>query len=168
MHLHIAHPMAKIPLHRIAPRSRKENRMCRATTRIRCIALVGIACIAAVPGTATAQYNCPVAVELDGKKILAGEIRDVSRPPTDRLWELLKTLSFSPAKDAKDLPDPKTHETASLKGELRVKITGAGQVGVKELNLVRNKLNLEAWVIAPADVTRILELRKASGDDKKK
>jgi hypothetical protein len=119
-------------------------------------------CLLATP-EARAQYRCAVGIELKGKTILAGQIRDTERPETDQLWELLKTLSFSPTSAAKDLPDPKTAERATLKGDLRVKVDGAGQVQLEELRLVRNKFDPTAWVIAPEDVTRILKLRKAAG-----
>jgi len=134
---------------------------------IRLLALVGIVCIAAIPGQAMAQYNCAVSIELKGKTILSGGIRDVERPPTDQLWETLHTLSFSPAASAKDLPDPQTVEKTTLKGDLRVKINGAGHVELTELNLVQNKFNTSAWVIAPEDVTRILKMRKADETPKK-
>lgn len=117
-------------------------------------------CMLALPGVAEAQYRCGVAIELKGKAILQGTIRDVERPPTDELWELLKTLSFAPNKSAKDVPDPTVAETTTLKGDLRVTINGAGHVDVKELGLVRNKYAPETWQIAPAEVTRILKLRK--------
>src|SRR5690349_9598053 len=121
---------------------------------------LGIPLMLALPAIASAQYNCAVTIEWKGKAILAGEIRDTDRPPTDQLWELLKTLSFAPARDAKDLPDPKAVAQATLKGELRVKINGAGEVPVAELRLVRNPFNPGAWVIAPDEVTRIVRLRK--------
>lgn len=141
--------------------------MFRTKIRIPLLALLAIVCVAAVPGTASAQYNCAVAIELKGKEILNGQIRDVERPPTDQLWDHLRTLSFSPTANAKDLPDPKTVEKTTLKGELRVKIDGAGNVELSELNLVRNKRNTSAWVIAPEDVLRILKMRKADDTPKK-
>jgi hypothetical protein len=128
--------------------------------------LLVIAAVASMPTLAVAQYRCAVAIDLKGKTVLAGEIRDVERPPTDELWKLLKTLSFSPGKDGADLPDPKVTEKATLKGELRVKVNGAGQVALTELRLVRNPFNDAAWVIAPEDVTRILALRAAGKEDK--
>ena len=142
--------------------------MHRTTSGIHFLALLGIACVMTIPGKAIAQYNCAVAIELKGKEILKGQIRDVERPPTDQLWQHLNTLSFSPAEDAKDLPDPKTVEKTTLKGDLRVKINGAGYVELKEISLVRNKRNAAAWVIAPDDVDRILKMRKASGEDQPK
>jgi hypothetical protein len=141
--------------------------MFRSMIDVHFFAIFGIAFIAAIPGKAIAQYNCAVAIELKGKEILKGQIRDVERPPTDQLWELLKSLSFSPTPNAKDLPDPKSTEKTTLKGHLRVKINGAGNVEMSELNLVRNKLNTSAWVIAPEDVTRILRMRKAEDAPKK-
>ena len=142
--------------------------MNRGPIEIQFVALLGIACLAAMPAKASAQYNCPVAIELKGDKILIGQIRDEQRPSTARLWELLNTLSFSPDKGFKDLPEEETIGKATLKGELRVKIDGAGDVALKELNLVRNKYNAEAWVIAPADVTRIIRMRKVNEDQPNK
>ena len=142
--------------------------MNRGPIGIQFVALVGIACLAAMPAEASAQYNCPVAIELKGDKILNGQIRDEQRPSTARLWELLNSLSFSPDNGFKGLPEEKTVGKATLKGELRVTIDGAGDVALKELNLVRNKYNAEAWVIAPADVTRILGMRKASEENPNK
>lgn len=127
---------------------------------IRLLAFLGFAGILAAPGTVHAQYNCAVAIELKGKDILKGTIRDTERPPTDQLWEMLKSLSFSATASGKDLPDPKTVEKTTLKGALRVKINGAGNVELKELTLVRNRFNSAAWVIAPDEVTRILKMRK--------
>jgi hypothetical protein len=130
------------------------------------LVVLTIACLTALPSQCYAQYNCPVKIELQGKALLEGLIRDTERPPTDVLWEInLQTLSFSPAKDAKGLPDPKTKGEAKLAGDLSVVIDGAGQVRLKELRLVRNKFNSSAWVIAPEDFKRILQLRK--GSDKK-
>ncbi len=127
------------------------------------ITLLGIACLVAIPDRAVAQYQCAVAIELKGKAVLKGEIRDTERPSTDQLWELLKSLSFSPTKDGKDLPSAKSAEQATLKGEIRVKVNGAGEVALRELGLVRNQFNPDAWVIAPADVALIIKMRKASG-----
>jgi hypothetical protein len=141
--------------------------MFRTTIGIPFLALLGIVCIATVPGKAIAQYNCAVAIELKGKDVLKGQIRDVERPPTDQLWELLKSLSFSPTANGNDLPDPKSVEETTLKGALKVKINGAGNVELSELKLVRNKLNTSAWVIAPEEVTRILKMRKADDTPKK-
>ena len=132
------------------------------------VLLVGITFLAALPATADAQYRCAVAIEIKGKPVLQAQIRDVERPPTDELWDLLKSLSFSPTKDGKDLPDPTTNEQTTLKGDLRVTINGAGNVELTELRLVRNKLSTSAWVIAPADVTRILKMRKTAEDKQPK
>ena len=117
---------------------------------------------------AAAQYRCAVSIELKGKTVLQGEIRDTERPSTDQLWDLLKTLSFSPASKSKDLPDPQSVERATLKGGLRVKVNGEGQVELKEISLVRNKRSTDAWIIAPDDVARILKMRNASGEEKPK
>jgi hypothetical protein len=124
---------------------------------------LGVGCLAALPSRGYGQYNCPVAIEFRGKAVLEGRIRDVERPSTDVLWEeKLKTLSFSPTEYGKDRSDLKAGEKTKLEGELRVVIDGAGHVSVKELHLVRNKFDTSAWVIAPEDFKRILELRKAS------
>jgi hypothetical protein len=147
--------------------SHEETEMFRTTIGGPFLALLGIVCVAMVPGTVVAQYNCAVAIEHKGKDILKGQIRDVERPPTDQLWELLKTLSFSPTANGNDLPDPKSVEKTTLKGTLKVKINGAGNVELSELNLVRNKLTKTAWVIAPEDVIRILKMRKADNAPKK-
>jgi hypothetical protein len=66
-----------------------------------------------------------------------------------------------------DLPNPEAVEKTTLKGEVRVIINGAGNVEVAELNLVRNKRNTSAWVIAPEDVEKILKVRKAKDAPKK-
>lgn len=130
--------------------------------------VVGITCLLAVPTQAFAQYRCAVVIELKGKAILAGEIRDVERPPTNELWMTLNSLSFSPTKGSKDLPDPKSVDRATLKGELCVKVNGAGQVQLGELHLVRNKFNTSAWVIASDDAARILKMRNAASEEPKK
>ena len=132
------------------------------------VVALGIPCVMAMPSRVFAQYRCAVAIELKGKAILKGEIRDVERPPTNQLWELLQSLSFSATENGKDVPDPKTVDRVTLKGELRVKVNGAGQVQLEELRLVRNKLNASAWVIAPEDVTRILKMRKTPGSEQPK
>jgi hypothetical protein len=132
------------------------------------ITLFGVVGPMALPGKANAQYRCAVVIELKGAAVLRGQIRDVERPPTDELWKMLETLSFSPTKDGKDMADPKSVEQTTLKGELRVKVNGAGEVDLKELRLVRNKNNAEAWVIAPEDFTRILKMRKASAEEQPK
>lgn len=129
---------------------------------------LSIAGLAAVPGHAVAQYRCAVAIELKGKTILAGEIRDTERPSTEELWDILRTLSFSATKDGRDLPDPKAVDQTTLKGALRVKVNGAGEVQLEELRLVRNKFNTSAWVIAPEDFARILKMRKEAGDEQPK
>jgi hypothetical protein len=121
---------------------------------------LAVAYLALSPGLVRAQYNCGVAIELKGKAVLKGQIRDTQRPRTDQLWELLKTLSFSPTEAGKVVPDPKAEDRATLKGELQVKINGAGQVKLEELRLVRNKYDATAWVIAPEEVTLILNIRK--------
>src|ERR1019366_10363503 len=100
---------------------------------------------AALPSNADAQYRCAVAVEIKEKAVLQGQIRDVERPPTDQLWELLRTLSFSPTKEGRELPDLNAVEQATLKGKLRVAVNGAGDVELTELHLVRNKFNNSAW-----------------------
>jgi hypothetical protein len=132
------------------------------------VVLLGVAGWAALTGRAVAQYRCAVAIDLKGKAVLAGEIRDTERPRTNELWELLKTLSFNPTKDGQALPDPKSVERTKLEGEIRVRINGAGQVQLKELSLVRNKLDANAWVIAPEDVARILKLRNSSSQEQPK
>src|SRR2546425_10932828 len=119
--------------------------MMRFPSGVVVVLFLGVVWLATFPGQVDAQYRCAVAIELKGKAVLQGEIRDTERPSTKQLWDLLKTLSFSATKDGKDLPDPKSVETATLKGELRVKINGAGQVELKEITLVRNKLSTEAW-----------------------
>src|SRR5262245_62962816 len=96
------------------------------------LVLMGGVCLGFVSERALAQYRCAVAIELKGKEILKGQIRDVERPPTDQLWDLLKTLSFSPTANAKDLPDSGTATKTTLKGELRVTIDGAGSVPLTE------------------------------------
>lgn len=134
--------------------------MFRNRWRAGLIAVVGLGFLAA-PDRVAAQYNCAVTIELDGKGILRGTIIDVERPPTEQLWQTLNTLSFSGSAKA----DPQNPARATLKGDLRVIINGAGDVKLNELRLVQNKYNASAWVIAPEDVAQILKLRKEA--DKK-
>ena len=92
--------------------------MVRNTVNVLVILLVG-ACWLAAPGAADAQYRCGVAIELKGKVVFKGEILDTERPSTDELWNLLKTLSFTPAgKNIKDLPADKSVEQANTEGRL--------------------------------------------------
>ncbi len=137
------------------------------STPVLLVMLVGIAGLTAFPDRADAQkgYRCPVTIEMQGKNVLQGEIRDTERPSTAELWNLLKSLSFGATKAGQGVSDLKSADKATLKGKIQVKVAGAGQVQVAELNLVRNKLNPEAWVIAPEDVARILKIQ--SGADKK-
>ena len=126
------------------------------------LSIVAAAIVLVAPRPAAAQYLCPVGIELNGKKVLAAQIRDTERPSTDVLWQLLMTLSFSPTEDGKTLPNAADAKATTLKGKVRVQINGAGEVSLGELGLVQNRNNAGAWVIAPGDVTRILEMRKAS------
>jgi hypothetical protein len=127
--------------------------------------LVGLACWATLLDRADAQYRCAVTIDLKGTAVLQGTIRDVERPPTEQLWDTLRTLSFQPTRDGKGLPDPKSVERTMLNGEIRVRVNGAGEVSLKEISLVRNKRNTSAWVIAPDDVEQILKLRRSSGKE---
>jgi hypothetical protein len=129
--------------------------MVRSRLIVFAASLLGLAIVAA---PVKAQYNCAVAIELDGKKVMAGQIRDTERPSTKALWDLLKTLSLSGS--GKEIADPTAVETMQLKGKVRVAIDGAGHAEVAELNFVRNKYNPSAWVIAPADVTRVIKARQ--------
>lgn len=127
------------------------------------IAVLGLAVVAAAPGRAQAQYNCAVNIEMGGKNVLAGQIRDEKRPSTPQLWELLQTLSFN----EKEKGLTKENGGLTLKGDVRVIIDGAGQVKLSELRLVPNKFDATAWVIAPEDVARILKIRKEGQPDPK-
>jgi hypothetical protein len=126
----------------------------------RCFFAAACLGLAVVAAPVKAQYDCSVSIELDGKAVLAGRIRDEQRPSTEALWNLLKTLSFERTTVGKEVADPKSVDRTQLKGKIRVTIDGAGQAELAELNFVRNKYNPDAWVIAPTDVTRVIKSRQ--------
>jgi hypothetical protein len=117
----------------------------RALTSLSAVALF----LVCLPGAAKAQYLCAVTVKLGGKVVLTGQIRDAERPSTEQLWQTLQTLSLH-------------GDGPTLKGDVLVVIDGAGEVRLRELNLVTNKYNRAAWVVAPADFERIMKIRKES------
>jgi hypothetical protein len=126
--------------------------------------LFGCACLVVLPAWASAQYNCAVTIDVKDKVVLKGTIQDVERPPTEELWQILQTLAFDGSVADKD-----SEGRGILKGVIRVKINGAGEVKLEELRLVQNKRDSKSWVIAPEDYTRIVKLRKAQdGKSKKK
>lgn len=125
-------------------------------SRLTSAQFLGLAASIVLPGSALAQYNCAVTIDVKDKVVLKGTIRDVERPPTEELWQILQTLAFTGDKEFK----------GTLKGQVRVKINGAGEVKLEELQLVPNKRG-DGWVIAPDDFARIVKLRKAQ-DAKKK
>jgi len=132
------------------------------------VLILGTIILAAMAAPADAQYRCAVAIQLKGKDVLKGEIRDTEPPSTDLLWELLHSLSFSPTDEAKGVPELKWVEKSTLTGELHVSINGAGSMKLKELRLIPNKRNPDAWVIEPSEVTRILQMRKAQSKESPK
>jgi hypothetical protein len=134
--------------------AQKEDRMSRFTSAL----FFGLVAIIALPGLARAQYNCAVTIDVKDKVVLKGTIRDVERPPTEELWQILQTLSFTGDKEFQ----------GTLKGQIRVKINGAGEVKLEELQLVPNKRDSKSWVIAPDDYAKIVKLRKAQDEKKKK
>jgi hypothetical protein len=124
---------------------------------------VGCFCLVVLPGKASAQYQCPVSIDVKDKKVLQAEIRDVERPPTEELWQILQTLAFTGS-----VPEPDAEGRSILKGDIRVKINGAGEVKLDELRLVRNKRDKKTWVIASEDFERIVKLRKEADKKSKK
>ena len=126
-------------------------------------AFLGFACMIVLPAWASAQYNCAVTIDVKDKVVLKGTIRDVERPPTDELWQILQTLAFDGSVADKD-----SEGRGILKGVIRVKINGAGEVKLEELRLVPNKRDAKSWVIAPDDYARIVKLRKAQDEAEEK
>jgi hypothetical protein len=127
------------------------------------VLVLGFACLLILPARASAQYLCPVSIDVKDKKVLQAQIRDVERPPTEELWQILQTLAFTG-----EVPEPNAEGRAVLKGDIRVKIDGAGEVKLLELRLVPNKRGKNSWVIAPEDFERIGKLRKEASKEKRK
>jgi hypothetical protein len=111
-----------------------------------------------------------VAVELDGKTVFQDTIRTLERDTVAETWNDLLSYALKPTKDAKDVPEAGKGDRIALKGKIVVhilpvesskranRITGSAEL--TELSLDRAKFVPGQWIIAPADATRIVELRK--------
>ena len=105
-----------------------------------------------------------ITVEQDGRAVFQESIR------TQGNWSDLLSYALKPTKNAKDVPEAGKGDRIALKGKISVGIdggggannTGNGQVELTDLTLQRAEFVPGQWIIDPADVARILELRKNS------
>jgi hypothetical protein len=134
--------------------------MSRARAFRRCLGLlVGAGVLLAAAATAHAARLLQFTIELDGKVILHTLYQDSGRPDAPAVWGYWgKAPITAVEKDTSVKPDAEDAKTATLKGDLRLRIQHVDRViaeaRVESLRLIRQDAADDRWFLPREEVQR--------------